>query len=540
MSLRSMIKRLFGRRSVAEILAEAAEEETPEDEISKLNKSVTRLTKAVDEQKRAVALAERTLTARRERVEASHGKAEQAEADLGALVGARDSLADWLQERSNSMALRILTHLDDETRRLKADEEALTAIAEAAPPDLSDYAERLRRSYVIGVWISLGIALVVPPIVTSWFNTARDLQGDDRIGSSWWHYLVAAVVTFFVVLLFFLARYHRGYVGMARVLGEHLDKCEYIIESIDVLRAERARLAAISTQMQERLAFLGAVLQQPWDLPEEDEASTFDDDLARGFPSLMQVATASASDDATRNALRREFIARGFTADMRSEAYRRALQLAARQEGLGEEPGDLAWVDKDPTMHGLRSSLLMRARSPEVLQQVGQEKLETIIAEIRRGFDRPADDDEADSATTAISRVRPPVVRRNIDPLKGLELTSDGPRLAETQRWDDFVAEILEAGSSLSPLAFTGAGRRADEQRAFTSRAAIPERMRMLWASKIEVAGTGPAPGRGTEVTTRLDVTDSMDPAHVGMFEFEPTQDRAGTDHSRAPLAGSL
>jgi hypothetical protein len=226
---------------------------------------------------------------------------------------------------------------------------------------------------------------------------------------------------------------------------------------------------------------------------------------------------------------------------MRSEAYRRALQLAARQEGLGDEPADLAWVDKDPTMHGLRSSLLLRARSPEILQQVGREKLETIIAEIRRGFDGPSDDDgEGSLSTTAISRVRPPVVRRNIDPLQGLELTSDGPRVPETQRWDDFVAEILEAGSSLSPLAFTGAGRRADDQRAFTSRAAMPERMRLLWGGKIEVTGTGPAPGRGTEVTSRLDFTEGMDPAHVGMFEFEPGNTAAGTDPSRQTLSGSL
>jgi hypothetical protein len=529
---------MFGRKSVEEIIAESAEEETAQDEISLLGKEVARLKSEVTTHERAVHVAEKTLVTRRERVESSAKKAEQAEADLGALTGARDSLADWLQERSNSMALRILTHLDDEMRRLKADEESLRAMADADPPDLSAYAEKLRRSFVHGVWISLALAAVLPPLLMYWYNNLTGRQGDERMGSVWWHYLVGALVMLVVALLFFLARYHRGYSSMAQVLGAHLDRCEYVITSIDSLRGERARLAAISTQMQERLAFLGAVLQEPWLVAERSPVATFDEAMTLGFPSLMQVATASASDEATRNALRREFIERGFTTEMRSDAYRRALQIAARQEGLGVEPAELAWVDKDPTMHGLRSGLLVRARSPEVLEQVGREKLAGIIAEIRRGFDGPTPE-EGDEAAGGVSRVRPPVVRRNRDPLQGLDLTSDGQRLPDTQTWDEFVGEILEAGSSLSPLAFTGDGRKADDQRTFTSYAAIPERLRARWSRSVESTSTGPVAGRGTEVTARVDITREMDPSHVGMFTFEAPAD-ATAEPSRPSMPGSL
>lgn len=510
MRLRGVWRRLFGGvgQPAGDPEAEAAAHRS---DMARLQDRVSELRKQVRLQKRVVAKADKAVTTRRSRLEANDSKGVELEAQLAAMAEARDSLVEWLQERSNSMALHVLTHVDDQMRALKTDEAEFAALAEAVPPDMTKRAEKLRKSYIHGVWISLALALLLSvPLMNLLGNAGLHDSFNNEFGSVWWHDVLAGILILVVSMTYFLARYHRGFSQMVAALGRHLDHCSYVVASLRHIRQERVRLGAVESQLQERLGFLGSVLQEPWKLPPTTDERSFDPALARRLPSMLQLATASADDEETRNSLRREFIARGFTSDMRGEAYRRSMKLAARKEGLGDEASDVRWVNKDQSPQGLRRSVMVRSRNQDILQEVGQRKLDEIMRELRAGFDA-ADHD-------GLLRTRPPVLRRNANPLDGMSLVSDGTeRLPLLEPWDSFVAEILEGAPALSPLTFSSDGRRGS-QVFYTSMAVAPVRLAARIDPQVAQGERRPQAGRGTEITTRVDITPHIDVHAASLF----------------------
>ena len=84
--------------------------------------------------------------------------------------------------------------------------------------------------------------------------------------------------------------------------------------------------------------------------------------------------------------------------------------------------------------------------------------------------------------------------------------------------WDEFVSEILEDPSALSKLAFSDEGEAAGEQHNFTSIASGPLRVRSRSSRHVAWTEIQSETITGTEVVTRIDITDPIDVSKVALF----------------------
>ena len=168
---------------------------------------------------------------------------------------------------------------------------------------------------------------------------------------------------------------------------------------------------------------------------------------------------------------------------------------------------DFEFLDRDNMQKDLRSVLMDYACSPEVLERIGRERVGQIAEAIQKGL-------------SPLNDHRPEVSVTNAGDLDGLRLGQD--LLADWRQsqhsWDEFISEILEHPSAMSMLAFSAKGAADGEQHHFKSIASGPLRVRSLSSPHVTWAEIQSEEITGTEVATRIDITDPIDVSKVALF----------------------
>jgi hypothetical protein len=322
-----------------------------------------------------------------------------------------------------------------------------------------------------------------------------------------WRYVVLFAIVLLLGTIGSLTSYFRGFNRMKYQLDVALAWGRNALASIDRIRADRARLGELRPQLEERLEFYGGVLQHPWVVPTAREQAADLRPLADGLPANLRIAEVTDSGEETWNRLLQSFTADHFTIGLRREAANRLLAEAARKHGLDVKRIDFEFLDRDNMQKDLRAVLMGYACSPAVLERVGRERVGQIAEAIQKGL-------------SPLNDHRPEVSVTNADDLDGLRLGQD--LLADWREgqhsWDEFISEILEHPSAMSMLAFSDEGEAAGEQHNFKSIASGPLRVRTLSSQHVIWAEIQSEAITGTEVVTRIDITDPIDVSKVALF----------------------
>lgn len=465
--------------------------------------------------------AERTVGLKYRRLNANRAKVEQIHVDVGNLTSARDSLATWLQERSSSLALRLLDHVDQQERMLKQDEERIRMWVDSPLPENAGRARELRRSFVRTLLWGLFFAVFLPLCL---FAVQKWWLGPVFIGS-WWGFVIFGLAVLILLVLGGLLAYHRGYISLRREMDGRLAHGRYLLNSIARLRSERARIDGLAPQLRERLAFFGAVLQEPWRVPAYERDDADHDELAQSLPALLQVATTVNGEDPVVARLRSKFVAQHYTVGMRRNAVESLLAIAAETRGLTAQQASMKVIDRDSSTYGLRAALFELVRDPAVLEELGRAKVTEVAGDVQAGLG-PSDE-------------RPGIERINPDVLSGLRVRQD--LLADWSKaetvWDTFLLEVLEEGSALSLLAFSWSGRGNAIHTKFQSIAVAPRRLRAQGGHLIEFLETENETITGTEIVARVDVTDPLLVSEVALFA--DVHEALSTAHDAEGLSGA-
>ena len=488
---------------------ESKEELAPEvDEgLESTSDRYARLSREVNEQKEAVARAEALVGAKRNRLSVNRETLARARSEAIDLEAARDSLGTWLHERSRSLAVRLLDTLDHQENQLEREERVVKHWTESQLPIAEGRARRLRSAFVLTLWLAFGLATLIPLglwLFGDWLRSEgrqMPLLEDDV-----WKYLVVGVVIFALMVLIGLIRYFRGYIAMKIEMEQMLARGKFLLNAIDQLRSERARIHGLLPQVKERLEFLGTILHQPWIVPGLGGGSNSRSYLSEHLPANLQIASTADSNDPAIRRLRSRFIAEQLKPGIRRSAVAELLQAAGGYSGMSSDQTDLRIIDKDVAAYGIRNALLSSIQRPEVLESVGRTQVARIASDIQAGLG-PASE-------------RPGIELTNADALQGLELGHDLLReWADSEtHWDDYVVEILEDGAAMSRLAFSGLGLAASRHTRFTSMAVAPERLHDKAGQLVEFATMESDGVAGTEVSIRLDITEPIEAEHVALF----------------------
>lgn len=469
---------------------------------------VTELENQCEEQKSRVIQSARAVAIRRQRLETNREKRDRVRENLAHLTTGRDSLGSWLQERSQSLALKLLAHIDQQEKNLESEERVIRGWAEAPIPVTVDTAANLRKKYITGLWSSLLAAILIPLLL---FGLNILLKQVDLqvlwFEDVWWRYTILGVCLLLIFTLMTLAAYHRGYTRMKLEMDDRLSQGRYLLGAIDHIRTERARIEGLAPQVRDRLQFFGAVLQEPWRVPSYGGATEDSGKLSQGLPALLQIATTARTNDPTMIKLRAQFTAEQFRIGMRRQAIDELIRAAAERRGIPSEQADLNVIDRDSAAHGLRAALFDMVRDPDVLEQVGKRRVTEIASYIQDGM--------------SPSGERPSIALTNIDTLQGLSLNNDllaDWSVAQTS-WDEYLTEILEDGAALSRLAFSPTGTAQSRHLKFQSIAIAPERLREKTGQLIEFVEVDSRIVTGAEIVARLDITPAMEVSDVALFE---------------------
>lgn len=492
-----------------------------------------------EEQYRLVQHMERVLTIRRERAILNKAKAEKVRVDSDALAEARDSLATWLQDRSSSLALLLIDHLDRQDAKLAADERRVAAWAAAPVPDLSGNARNLRRVFVRSLWFWLAISFAVPVILYA-LSSYLESKGVTLLWleSIAWKYLLLGLILLATGTFLALLAYHRGYTNLRGELARRMDTGRFLLGSIDLLRRERARIDGVSPQLRERLKFFGAVLQEPYRVPGFRAGEAEGSRIAEDLPALLQLASAQPGQSGQAQNIRSLVVGRSLKVGMRRKAVEELLAAAAGSRGIPAAQADMRSIDSDVAAIGLRSVIVELVRDVSVLEEVGRRRVTDIASSMQEDLDY------SDPLTPKSAEYsRPSIERTNIDDLAGIQVKQDllAQWQVDWQLWDEFMVEILEDGSALSKLAFSSQGLANSKHLKFDSVACVPERLKARAGSLVSILDLEGETIRNAEIVARLDITGPMDVSNVAVFSEAAraeSQTVGGTGRPN-PLAGA-
>ena len=485
------------------------ESELAEDELSPAaDKTLEALTKNAEQASRNVLKAELQVQARHNRVQDLEEMIVEARLNRDTMVDARDSLATWLDERRRSLSIQLISHVDSELQRIKVDEERIRGFGLDQEGDFAGAARRLRKAFVRRMWVAFIFAIVVVLIVLIVALLLRQVGiVMPVVELSAWRYVVLFAVVFMLGTVGSLSSYFRGFNRMKNQLDVALAWGRNALASIDRIRADQARLGELRPQLAERLDFYGGVLQNPWLVPASRDQGESLRPLADGLPANLRIAEVTDSGEETWNRLLQTFTADHFTIGIRREAANRLLAEAAKKHGLDVKRIDFEFLDRDNMQKDLRAVLMDYACSPEVLERIGRERVGQIAEAIQKGL-------------SPLNDHRPEVSVTNADDLDGLRLGQD--LLADWRQaqhsWDEFISEILEHPSAMSMLVFSDEGEAAGEHHNFRSIASGPLRVRSLSSPHVIWAEIQSEEITGTEVVTRIDITDPIDVSKVALF----------------------
>ena len=468
--------------------------------------SLDRLNEQVQRTSHELRKAELVVKARRNRYVDAGRQVNLARENRDAVVRARDSLGAWLDERSRSLSIRLIHHIDDELRRIDADERSMREFGQMR--DFAGKARQLRRAFVRAMLRSLGFAIGIPVLI---FVIALQLRRAavtiPILELSVWRYVVLFAILLLIGTFLALLPYHRGFMQMRYELDRNLAWGRNALVSIDRIRSDRARLSELRPQLEERLEFYGAVLQQPWTVSGAEQGIASAEALAEGLPANLRIAEVSDSGEETWNRLLQRLTAEHFKPGLRKQAAARLLSEAARRHGLDPERVTFDFLDRDNLQKDLRLVLMRHASHPEILDRLGRERVVEIAESIQMKISPQGDH-------------RPEINITNVGDLDGLLVGND--LLADWRRvqnfWDDFISEILEDPSALSPLAFSGQGQADGEHHRFTSVATGPDRVRERSSVRVTWVDIQSGAVTGTETVTRIDITDPLDVNKVALF----------------------
>ena len=483
---------------------------------------------------------EKSVAIRSERVSLNRDRVAKIRTDERALSTARDSLATWLQERSESLALRLLDYLDLQEKHLSDDERKIQAWGRSTSLPTEGRARRLRDEFVRGMLVTIGLAVIIP--LAAWIF-AQVLKSQDLeiylLGDSWWRYVLLGVVILFVGVLISSAAYHRGYVSMRTELSRQLDRGRYLLSSIGRMRSERARLGGLVPQVRERLEFYGAVLQESWRVPDFQSGGVEANRLEDWLPALLQIASAKEGQGEALRALRNNVTANEIKIGMRRAAVDELLRRAARRRGLSADQADLKVIDRDISAYGVRDALYETVRDADILESLGRAKVARIATAMQGELDQNSQFGNAERLTS-----RPPVVLINRDELTGFSVKQD--LLAEwsdnQQAWDEFLMEIMEDGAALSKFAFSSIGLTHDRHVEFDSIIVAPDRIQIdnsAVGKSVKVVKLDSSVVRNAEIVARLDITPPMDVNEVALFSEAPDNWRTREPSGSRNLGGA-
>ena len=485
------------------------EPEVPETELSPAtDKAIEDLSTKAQRASRNVLEAELQVKARHNRYQDLADMIVEARLNRDTMVDARDSLATWLDERRRSLSIQLISHVDSELQRIKVDEERIRGFGVDQEGDFAGAARRLRRAFVRRMWVAFIFAIVFALIVLIVALLLRQVGVVMPVVElSAWRYVVLFAFVFMLGTVGSLSSYFRGFNRMKNQLDGALAWGRQALASIDRIRADQARLGELRPQLAERLDFYGGVLQSPWLVPESKDDAGDIRPLADGLPTNLRIAEVTDRGEETWNRLLQTFTADHFTIGLRREAANRLLAEAARKHGLDVDRIDFEFLDRDNMQKDLRAVLMDYACSPAVLERVGRERVGQIAEAIQKGL-------------SPLNDHRPEVSVTNVDDLDGLRLGQD--LLADWRQsqhsWDEFISEILEHPSAMSMLAFSDEGEAAGEHHNFKSIASGPLRVRLLSSQHVTWAEIQSEEITGTEVVTRIDITDPIDVSKVALF----------------------
>jgi len=504
----------------SEVRLAADAESTPELKAA-TEQTLNSVTEFNERAQNDVLRAELQVKARHNRYHESGRMVEEARVNRDAMVHACDSLATWLDERRRSLSIQLISHVDSELERIKADEAKIRGFGHKEEGNFAGAARRLRSAFVRRLWIALIFSLIVTGLVLGVALLLRQAGiVIPVVELSAWRYVVLFAVVLLLGTIGSLSSYFRGFNRLKYQLDVALAWGRNALSSIDRIRADQSRLGELRPQLEERLDFYGSVLQRPWIVPVTQENSADLRPLADGLPANLRIAEVSDSGEETWNRLRQRFTAEHFKIGLRREGADRLLAEAAKKHGLDPSRIDFEFLDRDNMQKDLRMVLMGYACSPAVLERVGRERVGQIAQAIQQGLS-PLDDH------------RPGVSVTNTDDLDGLHLGQD--LLAEwgqvQHSWDEFVSEILEDPSALSKLAFSDEGQAHGEQHNFTSIASGPLRVRSRSSQHVTWTEIQSETITGTEVVTRIDITDPIDVSKVALFLSDAEDDiHSGSD----------
>lgn len=513
---------------VGEVVAEAEVEaaEAPVDAQPPV--TIEGLTQQEESALRDLRMAELQVKARHNRYQEAGLRVDQARANRDSVVRARDSLGAWLDERRRSLSIQLLTHVDGEIARIESDEQRIREFDRGHSRNFEQEARRLRRAFVRRMLVAAIFSIAVTLILLAIALILRQFKLTMPVLElSAWRYVALFAILFATGAFGSLFNYFRGFNQMKYQLNVALAWGRNALASIDRIRADHARLTELRPQLAERLEFYGAVLQEPWVVPDSQDRQGDLRPIADGLPANLRIAEVKADGEESWNRLLQRFTAERFTIGLRRESSTRLLAEAARRHGFTVESEriDFDFLDRDNMQRDLRNVLMSFARNPEVLEGLGRAQVAQIASEIQKGL-------------SPLNDHRPDVSVANPNALDGLQLGQD--LLADWRQaqasWDGFISEILEDPSALSVLAFSESGEADGEHHRFSSIASGPARVKPQASVHVEWAEIQSESITGTEVVTRIDITDPIDVSKVALFRHLGDDDGAPSETQTSGL----
>jgi hypothetical protein len=502
--------------------SEEPEVDSPQSILSQLECQVGEEGETLQRAEVALRTAERRLATLERQLSRSKERSLTAVAEVEALRRSRDQLATWLRERSRSMAVRLLLSLEEDGAALASDEEQLRAFSGAATPNLAPQARSLRRSFVRGLWIALGLAagitLAVYGVALLLERFGQQMPG---LGTTWWAYLILFFSILFVGVATALKAYHREWARLKRVLDLELMLGEHLLKTVDHLRRERARIDALFPQVRERLEMLGLLLHHPWREPEGQLGGGMHTPSIDTLPACLQVFRACDDDVSALAGSRAIAVASQIKRGWRKEAAESLMDKVAQRQGLPPDALTMRALNGESSETGLRRLVSEWIQDPFCLDALARERIVSVAREIQDVLSASAEDG------ASLDAIRPAVEPVDPDPLEGLRLSHEllqeerGRSLSWLQAQQDICGDgTIMSRTTLSSVA-VAAGRLGEFESVVAARGDVAP----ILGKSVDTANVHTDRIVGVDITTRIDITPPVRASEVVLFEEAAVSD---------------
>lgn len=495
---------------------EEPDSDVPPSILSQLEYKVGEEEEALQRAEVTLRAAERRLATLERQLSRSKERSLTAAAEVEALRRARDQLATWLRERSRSMAVRLLLSLEEDVAALAADEEQLRAFSAAATPNLAPQARSLRRGFVRGLWIALGLATgITLAVYVAALLLERAGQQMPGLGTTWWAYIILFLSILFVGVFTALKAYHRQWARLKHVLDLELMFGEHLLKTVDHLRRERARIDALFPQVRERLEMLGLLLHHPWREPEGQIGGGGHMPSLDTLPACLQVFRACDEDVSALAGSRSIAVASQIKRGWRKEAAESLLGKVAQRQGLPLDALTMRALNGESSETGLRRLVSEWIQDPYCLDALARERIVSVAREIQDVLSASAEDG------ASLDAIRPAVEPVEPDPLEGLRLSHEllQEETGRSLSWLQAQQDICGDGTIMSRTALSSVAVAAGRLGEFESVVAARGDVVPILGQSVDTASVHTDRIVGVDITTRIDITPPVRASEAVIFE---------------------